>query len=145
MNYPISVDGQPALVILILFAKSVIICYSKKMFLDYCRENIEHMEKKKVLICGIRDFGSRAEGQYFMTREDGDIKFCEGIVLGESGAKKILSCVEIDEIIAIGSSNQCVESKDGKQVSIPYHKMKLNEGIELFVSDTENFSDFDFF
>ena len=145
MNYPISVDGQPALVILILFAKSVIICYSKKMFLDYCRENIEHMEKKKVLICGIRDFGSRAEGQYFMTREDGDIKFCEGIVLGESGAKKILSCVEIDEIIAIGSSNQCVESKDGKQISIPYHKIKLNEGIELFVSDTENFSDFDFF
>lgn len=103
------------------------------------------MEKKKVLICGIRDFGSRTEGQYFMTREDGEIKFCEGIVLGESGAKKILSCVEIDEIIAIGSSNQCVESKDGKQVSIPYHKMKLNEGIELFVSDTENFSDFDFF
>ena len=87
------------------------------------------MEKKRVLVCGIRDFGSRTAGRYYMTKEGEELKFCEGIVLGEGGAKKILSCVEIDEIIAIGSSNQCVESKDGKALSVTGSKMKLNDGI----------------
>ena len=103
------------------------------------------MEKKKVLICGIRDYGNRFESHYFITKDEGEEKFCEGLVSGEGGAKEILSSIDIDEIIAIGSSNQCLAGKEDGFVSASNHKMKLNEGIDLLVSDTDRFSDFDFF
>ncbi|MDD6880564.1 MAG: hypothetical protein PUE18_03215 [Firmicutes bacterium] len=102
------------------------------------------MKKKRVLICGIRDYGNRSENQYFMSDDYGNLKFCDGLVYGEGEVKKILSSVEIDEIIAIGTSNQCLVAKDVKRLSVPYKKMRLNEGIELFISDTDGFSDFDF-
>ena len=101
--------------------------------------------KKTVLICGIRDFGNRYESQYFMAKSGEKNRFVDGLILGEGEAKYILSQVNVDEIIAIGSGNQCLEGKDGERRGISGQKMKLNEGIELFVTDTGNFSDFDFF
>lgn len=101
--------------------------------------------KKTVLICGIRDFANRYESQYFIVNNKGDIRFGDGLILGEGEAKFILSQVDVDEIIAIGSSNQCLEIKGGENKSTSGEKMKLNEGIEPFATEPGNLSDFDFF
>lgn len=80
-----------------------------------------------------------------MAKSGEKTRFADGLILGEGEAKYILSQVNVDEIIAIGSGNQCLEGKDGERRGISGQKMKLNEGIGLFVTDTGNFSDFDFF
>lgn len=80
-----------------------------------------------------------------MSRDDGKLRFCESLVSGEGEAKLILSFVDIDEIIAIGTSNQYLTDQDSNQLQSPPKKMKLSEGIDLFVSETDQFSDFDFF
>lgn len=101
--------------------------------------------KKNVLICGIKDFGNRQENQYFMTKKKNKIKLCDSLVAGEGEAKTILSSVDIDEIVAIGSTNQCLFETDEEDLPVSPSKMKLNDGMELFVPDTDSFSDFDFF
>lgn len=75
-----------------------------------------------------------------MAKEDGKIKFCDGIVLDERGAKKILSCVEIDEIIAIGSREKAREKVSGTNVVIeacvifPEYRLFFNTSRASFAS-----------
>lgn len=95
------------------------------------------MKRKKVLICGIRDFEKRNTNKYFISKDEGKILFCNSIVSGEGEAKKILSTVDIDEIIAIGS----IDQENTSQLK----KIPLNEGIDLMTADVDKLSDFDFF
>lgn len=105
----------------------------------------ETQKTKKVLVCGIRDFEDRQNSKYYLCRDDGRLRFCDGIVSGEGEAKTILASVDIDEIIAIGTGNQCLTDKSGEQLYNLPKRMQLNQGIDLYVSDTDGFSDFDFF
>ncbi len=100
------------------------------------------MEKKKVLICGIRDNERRNISSFFVSQDDGTPRFCEALVSGEGEAKEILSSYEIDEIIAIGSAAQLADGADPK--SLTTKKIALNQGIDLMTSDVREFTDFDF-
>lgn len=100
------------------------------------------MEKKKVLICGIRDNERRNISSFFVSQDDGAPRFCEALVSGEGEAKEILSTYGIDEIIAIGSAAQLAEGVDPRALTTK--KIALNEGIDLMTSDVHEFSDFDF-
>ncbi len=95
------------------------------------------MKKKNILICGIRDFDKHNTSRYFFSKDNNEIKFSEGLVSGVGEAKKILSSVAIDEIIAIGSSKQCKDAR--------HEKISISDGSEFFVANVDELSEFDYF
>ncbi len=97
--------------------------------------------KKRFLVCGIRGAERRNVSNFFVSKDDEGLRFCEALVSGEGEAKKILSTYEIDEIIVIGSVSLLGE----KGASAAGVKMALNDGIDVMTADVSNLSGFDFF
>lgn len=97
--------------------------------------------KKKFLVCGIQGAERRNVSSFFVSRNGGDLSFCEALVSGEGEAKTLLSTYEIDEIIVIGDASLL----GAKGMDAAGERIALNEGFELMTSDVRGLSGFDFF
>ena len=79
------------------------------------------MEKDyNILLTSLGNLGGRLEHKYFYYDENGSMKYCDGISVGEAGAKYILSHDTMNEIIVIGSGATFNPGEEG--VRIPLKK-----------------------
>lgn len=94
--------------------------------------------KRNILISTIKNFDSHNTIHYFYSSSGNKVKFCDAMAAGEAGARNILSKVQIDEIIAIGSNLQSIHAAQTEP-------MILREGIDFYAADVNAMTDFDFF
>jgi len=96
------------------------------------------MAQKNILVTAIKNNDNHHRCRYYYGEDDSQVLFCDAMASGEAGAKKILSGVNIDEIIAIGSEIQVAEGK-------PLQRVSLADGIDYIQADLDSMSDLDFF
>jgi len=96
------------------------------------------MAIKNILVTAIKNNENHHQCRYYFGEGDSQVLFCNAMASGEAGAKKVLSCVNIDEIIAIGSEFQLPKGKTLNRVS-------LVDGIDYIQADLDSMSDLDFF
>lgn len=96
------------------------------------------MATKNILVTAIKNNESHHRCRYYYGEDDSQVFFCDAMASGEAGAKKVLSKVNIDEIIAIGSELQIAKGETLNRVS-------LADGIDYIQADLDAMSDLDFF
>lgn len=96
------------------------------------------MAVKNILVTAIKNNESHHRCRYYFGEDDSQVFFCDAMASGEAGAKKVLSKVNIDEIIAIGSELQIAKGETLRRVS-------LADGIDYIQADLDAMSDLDFF
>ncbi len=96
------------------------------------------MSSKNILVTAIKNNENHHRCRYYYGEDESQFFFCDAMASGEAGAKKVLSKVNIDEIIAIGSELQVVKGESLNRVS-------LADGIDYIQADLDAMSDLDFF
>lgn len=96
------------------------------------------MADKNILVTAIKNNDNRYRCRYYFGENESQIFFCDAMASGEAGAKKILSSINIDEIIAIGSEMQVAQGE-------PLRRVSLVDGIDYLQPNLTSMSDLDFF
>lgn len=92
--------------------------------------------EKNILLVSLENLDHGMEhNYYYCSNEEGDPKFCDGVVSAEVTTKYILSKVKVDEIVVIGSGATFDEGDD-------LRKICLSESEEYFVSDINSLSEY---
>lgn len=91
-----------------------------------------------LLLTSLSVLGDRKSHRYFYFEQDGNVKYCDGLSVAEAGAKYILSNVDIDEIIALGSSRTYTEGEENRRIV-------LEEWSDFNTEDTGQISEYSFF
>ena len=89
--------------------------------------------EKNILLVSLENLDHGIQHNYYHSNDEGDPKFCDGIMSAEVTTKYILSKVKIDEIVVIGSGATYDEGDDLKKIC-------LNESKEYLVSDINSLS-----
>ena len=71
-----------------------------------------------ILLTSLGNIRGRLHHRYFYYEENGSIKYCDGISVGEAGAKYILSRDTMDEIIVIGSGATFNPGEEGVRIPL---------------------------
>jgi|GEM_PF-4895607 len=93
---------------------------------------------KNIIITAVKNYDDRDVCEYYYDINADEVKFIDEVVIGEAGTKYILANNDIDEIIMVGTDIQISEENIGKKVN-------LSEGIDLYNSNVDKLSDFDYF
>lgn len=92
-------------------------------------------KEKNILLVSLGNLDHGIQHNYYYSSDEGDPKFCDGIMSAEATTKYILSKTEIDEIVVIGSGATYDEGDD-------LRKICLNESEEYLVSDISSLSEY---
>jgi hypothetical protein len=91
--------------------------------------------EKNILLVSLENLDHGMEHNYYCSNDEGDPKFCDGILSAEVTTKYILSKVAVDEIVVIGSGATYDEGDD-------LRKICLRDGEEFFASDIHSLSEY---
>ncbi len=91
-----------------------------------------------LLLTSLSILGDRKSHRYFYFESEGNVQYCDGLSVAEAGAKYILSNVDIDEIIVLGSSRTYAEGEENKRII-------LREWSDFTSMDTRQISEYSFF
>ena len=91
--------------------------------------------EKNILLVSLVNLDHGIQQNYYYSSDEGDPKFCDGIMSAEVTTKYILSKVKVDEIVVIGSGATYDEGDD-------LRKICLNESEEYLVSDINSLSEY---
>lgn len=94
--------------------------------------------EKSILITSLSNQGDRKSHRYFYFEESGAIRYCDGLSVGEAGAKYILSHVDIDEIIVLGAGLTYEKGEEMKPLI-------LREWSDFDTENPGNLSEYSFF
>ena len=76
------------------------------------------MKESNILLTSLGNLGNRLHHEYYSYEDDGVIKYCDGISIGEAGAKYIMSHNSIDEIVVIGSGATFNPGEEGERIPL---------------------------
>ncbi|SCW31638.1 hypothetical protein SAMN02910456_00501 [Ruminococcaceae bacterium YRB3002] len=76
------------------------------------------MKESNILLTSLGNLGNRLSHEYFYFGENGTIRYCDGISVGESGAKYIMSHNTMDEIVVIGSGTTYNPGEEGMRIPL---------------------------
>ena len=91
-----------------------------------------------LLLTSLSTLGDRKSHRYFYFEKDGSTQYCDGLSVAEAGAKYILSNVDIDEIIVLGSGNTYDPGEENNRIV-------LREWSDFTSMDTKKISEYSFF
>lgn len=91
--------------------------------------------EKNILLVSLENLDYGIQHNYYCCNDDGDPKFCDGVMRAEAATKYILSKVKVDEIVVIGSGATYDEGDDLKKIC-------LTESEEYLVSDINCLSEY---
>ncbi|MBO5554026.1 MAG: hypothetical protein J5941_00735, partial [Solobacterium sp.] len=91
-----------------------------------------------LLLTSLSTLGDRKSHRYFYFEKDGSTQYCDGLSVAEAGAKYILSNVDIDEIIVLGSGNTYDPGEENNRIV-------LREWSDFTSLDTKKISEYSFF
>ena len=74
--------------------------------------------EKNILLVSLENLDYGIQHNYYCSNDDGDPKFCDGIMRAEAATKYILSKVKIDEIVVIGSGATYDEGDDLRKICL---------------------------
>lgn len=91
--------------------------------------------EKNILLVSLENMDHGIQHNYYCSNDEGDPKFCDGVMRAEAATKYILSKVKVDEIVVIGSGATYDEGDD-------LRKICLTESEEYLVSDINCLSEY---
>ena len=91
-----------------------------------------------LLLTSLSTLGDRKSHRYFYFEKDGSTQYCDGLSVAEAGAKYILSNVDIDEIIVLGSGNTYDPGEENNRIV-------LRDWSDFTSLDTKKISEYSFF
>ena len=96
------------------------------------------MIERNILLTSLGNSWDRKSHRYFYINDGGTTRYCDGLCIGEAGAKYILSCVPIDEIIVLGNGTIY---EDGEE----YKSLVLKDWSDFQSESTDSLSEYSFF
>lgn len=93
---------------------------------------------KNILLVSLGNRESQLEYQYYYYEKEGTALYCDGLLLAEAGTKYVLSKVDLDEIVVIGSGATYDEGDERK-------KIMLETGTDFYSADPSSMSEYSFF
>ena len=95
-------------------------------------------ESTNILLTSLSNQGDRKTHRYFYFAGSGNMKYCDGLSVGEAGAKYILNEVDIDEIIVLGSGRTYDKGEEMQTI-------ELKEWSAYTSIDAKELSEYSFF
>lgn len=92
-------------------------------------------KEKNILLVSLENLNQGIQYKYYYNNDGGNPKYCNSILHAEVATKYVLSMVNIDEIVVIGSGATYDEGDEFK-------KTLLSTGDEFFVSDINKLSEY---
>ena len=96
------------------------------------------MAEKNILMTTLGKLEERNIQQYFYFDQESGRKYCEAICQAEASAKCLLSRVELDQIIVLGSGATYDEGDGLRQI-------ELRDWVDFDVEDISKLSEYSFF
>lgn len=76
------------------------------------------MKECNILLTSLGNLGNRLSHRYFYFEDKGITRYCDGISIGEAGAKYIMSHNNIDEIVVLGSGATFEPGEEGVRIPL---------------------------
>lgn len=92
-------------------------------------------KEKNILLVSLENLEDGIKYRYYYNNDGGNARYCNSIMRAEVATKYVLSKVNIDEIVVIGSGATYDEGDE-------LRKVPLKDGEEFFVSDINNMSEY---